>query len=89
MPSVVWRDGQPALISNQALLLETDRRLFTAPPDTEALRKELERVKGERDAMAQALAHIASFDPWEPAGPAAYCAKDALATIAAQGDSHG
>jgi len=24
--------------------------LYTAPPDTEALRKELERVKGERDA---------------------------------------
>ncbi len=27
--------------------------LYTAPPDTEALRKELERVKGERDAMAK------------------------------------
>lgn len=73
--------------------------VYTAPPDTEAMRKELddglkdrvalamelERVKGERDAMAQALAHIASFDPWEPAGPATHCAKYALSGIAAQG----
>lgn len=74
-------------------------KLYTTPPDAEAMRKELddglkdrvalamelERVKGERDAMAQALAHIASFDPWEPSGPATHCAKYALSGIAAQG----
>lgn len=32
--------------------------LYAAPPDTEALRAELERVKGERDAMAADSARI-------------------------------
>lgn len=59
---------------------------LTAPPDTEALRKELERVKGERDAMevdaALWRAHKARKDAVITAG----MGRKALRDIAAQGE---